>query len=209
MKKDLGVNLIKNCNGIMYNLYMKILLIDNGTTLLDKLEAIIPGNEIVVRFDKLDGLHEEEFDALILSGGSSYVLTGNEDKFQKEMDLIRHTKRPIIGICFGCELIAKAFGGTLKKLEKINKGVKEITISTDLLPNKSNIKVYESHEWGIDRLPETFDIWGSSKDGPEIIKHRDLSIYGLQFHPENLLDETDGDDVFKKIFSEISANVIE
>jgi len=190
-------------------MYMKILLIDNGTTLLSKLEKLIPGNEAVIRFDELKGLSEENYDVVILSGGSSYFINGNESKFQKEMNLIRKTEKPIIGICFGCELIVKAFGGTLKRLEKIDKGIKEITLNKDLSPRKSKIKVYESHEWGIDRLPEVFTILAESKDGPEIIKHRDLPIYGLQFHPENLVEETEGDDVFMNIFKEITTSVVQ
>jgi len=179
---------------------MKILLIDNGTTLLNKLKLLIPGDEITHTYDDFDA-DTNNFDLAILSGGSKYQLIGNEDKFEKEIDFIKNTKIPIIGICFGYELIALAFGASLKELSEVKKGMYEVQVIDESL-GAGIIKVYESHRWVVERLPEIFKVLAVSEDGPEMIKHKDLPIYGIQFHPENLVEETGGDDLFLKLLSQ-------
>ncbi len=179
---------------------MKILLIDNGTTLLNKLRELIPGEEITHTFDNFD-TDTTDFDLVILSGGSKYQLMGNEDKFQKEIDFIKTTKIPIVGICFGYELIAIAFGATLKELSENKKGMYEVQVFDEVL-GKGIVRVYESHRWIVDTLPDIFEVLAVSNDGPEIIKHKEKIIYGLQFHPENFVEETEGDEVFLKLLSQ-------
>lgn len=178
---------------------MKILLIDNGTTLLNKLKALIPGDEVTHAYDDVD-VDTHNFDLAILSGGSKYQLVGNEDKFEKEINFIKNTKIPIIGICFGYELVATAFGATLKELPENKKGMYEVRVLDESL-GVGVIKVYENHRWVVDQLPEVFDVLAVSDDGLEIIKHKNLSIYGMQFHPENLVEETGGDELFLKLLS--------
>jgi GMP synthase (glutamine-hydrolysing) len=178
---------------------MKILLIDNGSTLLERLKVLIPGSEIVRRFDDLGNEYIDKYDLIVLSGGSLFELSNNEDKFSREINLVKNYKKPIIGICFGFEIIVTAFGGKLKKLEQKQTGLKEIDILDKDFYNKSQIIVSENHQWGVDILPGVFEVLAKSESGPEIIKHRSLPIYGFQFHPENMLDKSDGDELFLKI----------
>ena len=178
---------------------MKILLIDNGTTLLNKLQQLIPGNEITHTFDDFDK-DTTNFDLAILSGGSRYQLVGNENRFEKEIKFITLANIPIIGICFGYELIATAFGASLKELQSNRKGIYQIQVLDEKL-GKGEIKVFESHRWVIDKLPEIFKILAISEDGPELIKHTERPIYGMQFHPENFVEETEGDELFFKILT--------
>jgi GMP synthase (glutamine-hydrolysing) len=182
---------------------MKILLVDNGTTLLGKLNKLIPGEESVIRFELFKPAQAKDFDVVILSGSSKYSPVENEEEFVEELKFIKESGKPIIGICFGCELIAKAFGGTLKKLEDKEKGERTITILDQGVINKKEIKVYESHEIAIDVLPDCFEVVAKSESCPEIIKHKTLSIFGLQFHPENFVDELEGDEVFLELLSKV------
>ncbi len=186
---------------------MKVLLIDNKTTLLNKLKDLIPGNEIVMGFDVADTKDYEYFDLVILSGGSTYSVLWDENILSKELNFIKNTTKPVIGICFGFELIVKAFGGELKKLESREKGIKEIEILNNDFYNKSKVKVYENHGWAVEKLPDSFDILAKSTIGPEIIKHNSLPIYGFQFHPENFVDELDGDEIFLKIFTQLKTDI--
>jgi GMP synthase (glutamine-hydrolysing) len=179
---------------------MRILLIDNGTTLLNKLKQLIPGDEIVHTYDDFDK-DTNNFDLVILSGGSKYQLVRNENVFEREINFIRNTTKPVIGICFGYELITLAFGATLKELPENKKGIYEIEIIDEDLGTRK-IKVFESHRWVVDRLPGVFDVLAISEDGPEIIKHKEKFIYGLQFHPENFTEETEGDELFLKLLSQ-------
>jgi GMP synthase (glutamine-hydrolysing) len=180
---------------------MSILLIDNGTTLLKKLEQLIPGKEVVHTFqdfpEDLTG-----FDLAILSGGSKFQLMGNEEKFSKEIDFIKNSNIPIIGICLGFEIIALAYGAILRELAQNKSEIYEIEIIEEDL-SRRKINVCESHKWVVDTLPDIFEILAISEDGPEIIKHKTKPIYGLQFHPENMVDETEGDELFLRLFGKL------
>ncbi len=188
---------------------MKILLVDNGTTLLEKLKALLPGEEVVHHFDALTPHEADEFDLVVLSGGSVYPVKGNEAKFATELELIRARTKALVGICLGCELLVEAFGGELKELPERDKGIKEIEILESSLFPKSTLKVYENHRWGIATLPPNFLTLAQSPQGPEIIKHPTLPMYGLQFHPENFVEETDGDDLFINLLSKLVAQLSE
>jgi GMP synthase-like glutamine amidotransferase len=184
---------------------MKILLVDNGTVLLEKLRALIPGTETIVQSDQLTAAVADSYDLVILSGSSREQLVGNESDFKNEIEFIRSNTRPLIGICFGCELIVSAFGGKLRKLESAHTGIKEIEmVRSDLFDGNKNILVSEHHGWITSALPEHFELLARSVDGPEMIKHKDLPVYGLQFHPENLPEQTGGDEVFLSLLNAIA-----
>jgi GMP synthase (glutamine-hydrolysing) len=123
--------------------------------------------------------------------------------FVQEIELIKSTKKPIIGICFGCELIVYAFGGKLKALDQPHSGVREIEVTNKDYSNNDKISVYEHHGYIIDELPIGFSVLAKSPDGPEAIKHDSLPIFGLQFHPENFVHNNDGKEVFTKIFNQL------
>jgi len=182
---------------------MKVLLIDNGTILLEKLKTLIPGEESVIKFDNLKTVNTNDFDLVVMSGSHDNSIVWNGDKYLDELNFVKNTTKPVIGICFGFELIVKVFGGEIIELSNRDKGIKEIEILDKNIYSKPNIKVYESHRWAIGKLPEEFNILAKSSVGPEIIKHKSLPIYGFQFHPENFVDELEGDEVFLKLFSNL------
>jgi GMP synthase-like glutamine amidotransferase len=188
---------------LCYNLEMKILLIDNGTTLLNKLQELIPGSEVTVKCNNIDIGEAESFDLIVLSGSSTSSVLLNHADFTKEIEIILKSQKPIIGICFGCELIVYAFGGKLKALAQPHGGVREIEITNKDYSNNEKIRVYEHHRYIIDELPIGFSVFAKSLDGPEAIKHDTLPIFGLQFHPENLVDDNDGKEIFTKIFNQL------
>lgn len=181
----------------------KILVINNGTIHLKKLLSLLPEEVTVVDYTNITPPQIREADIFILTGSSTLPVRGNEKVFSKETGIILSSGKPVIGICLGCELIATAFGATLKSLGQKRQGLINIvaTPSKDhILEAGRNFSVYEGHKWAIDSLPlEIFDILAQSPDGPEIIKHRTLPLWGFQFHPEHMTDETLGDEIFLNI----------
>ncbi len=96
---------------------MKTLIVDNGSTLLEKLVKLSPGTEEVVDYENIpDDIRD--YSLIILSGSSQFPVVGHEQSLQAEIQLIINAKIPIVGICFGHELIAHAFGAELVHLEK-------------------------------------------------------------------------------------------
>ncbi len=185
---------------------MRLLLIDNESSLLEKLENILPKNTIDEKGDALPAHYVgDEFDCVILSGSKNFSAVWNVNDFANEIHMIQTTTTPLIGICFGCELITVAYGGTLTRLEHKTQGIKEIHIQNINTQKISSVRVYEGHHWVINRIPPNFEVLATSSDGPEIIKHTLHPIYGLQFHPENFVEETEGDDIFLKILSSLAS----
>ena len=111
--------------------FMTFLLIDNGTTLLEKMKRAIPGEVVVRTWNEIRGVKFEDFYAVILSGGSLFEIVGNEKRLKDEMQLIHDDNKLLIGICFGCELIAETFGGVLEKDLRDHHGIMEIRAIDD------------------------------------------------------------------------------
>lgn len=179
---------------------MKILLIDNGTKHLLKLKELLADYEVDVcpLFERYPSFYG--YNLIILSGGSDYAVRVNPEKFEQEIDMIRNARIPIIGICEGAEIIAYTFNSDLELIDKKVKGTRKIEITDeDLLGHNIKIEVYEAHRWAIKKLGRKLTGLAKSDTGFEIIKHKERDIYGLQFHPEMLTDNTLGDEIFKLI----------
>lgn len=188
---------------------MKILLIDNGTTLLDKLKKLIPGDESVVSFDTFTAEAAAHSELIILSGSSEGPLFSQKPRFTEEISFIRETKKPVIGICFGHELIVQAFGGSLHELPQQKVGTVVINVERDheLFWGRQQFSAYENHRWGIKTLPDDFEVLASSEHGPEVIRHKSRPIYGFQFHPENCMDKHIADEIFLGVLNRLGSGM--
>lgn len=186
----------------------KILLIDNETTLLKKLQTLIPGEEIVRCWDNLDTEDPNTYDLIVLSGGSSFPIIGNEEKLSKEIELIKTTTTPIIGICFGHELIVHAFGGSLQKLSEKHKGVTTIDVQErhEIFGDLESFTVYENHTYAIDTCGPDLIPLASSDHSIAVVAHKTKPIFGFQFHPEHHTDTTLGDEIFMRAFAFVEDN---
>ncbi|MCK4996913.1 gamma-glutamyl-gamma-aminobutyrate hydrolase family protein [Candidatus Pacearchaeota archaeon] len=164
---------------------MKILLVNNHSKhlseLLNKLKDVK-----VVDFKKLDLINYKKFDLIILSGGSSFSVKNHKEEYKKEIDLIKNSSRPILGICLGFELIAYSFNEKLEKMAKKKKGSEKIKIISEdqiLKGLKKEFEVFEAHRWAVSKTKYLIPL-AKSKNGIEIIRHPTKRIWGVQFHPE-------------------------
>ena len=125
---------------------------------------------------------------IVLSGGPLNVYENNKVKFNKK---IIELGIPILGICFGHQIIAKLMGGKVNKskyrefgLAKIKKKNNSLLIKNFFSKNNTN-DVWMSHADQVSRLPKEFKIIASSKNSKlTIIENYKNKIYGVQFHPE-------------------------
>ncbi len=182
---------------------MKVLLIDNETKLLNELKELIPDHETVRRWNEKYDDHEE-YDLIVLSGGSRFSVVGSREGLKGEIDLIKKTKKPVIGICFGAELIVVAFDGSLKKMTTVQHGLRQIYTKSDhfMFGGRTQFTVGESHQWTVEDLPKNFEVLAESSHGIEIFQHRNRLIYGFQFHPEAQLS-FEGGNVFQLLLSRL------
>lgn len=185
---------------------MKILVVDNGTSYLEKLKDLLAGHRLEIeKFGDIDLNRVGDFDFVVLSGGHEFPVVGNEKKFEKEIQLLQDTETPVLGICLGFELMAHVFGATLKLMRKKERGIVDIypSIESPLFEGIDELRVYESHRWVVDAISDELVEIARSKDGIEMIQRVDAPLYGFQFHPEMFVDQAVGDDIFKNLLKEI------
>ncbi len=179
---------------------MNILLIDNGTSYLPQLKNLLFGHTVeVAKYFELDSLDLKDFDIFVLSGGHDIPLIGNERQFQKEIDLVKNSQKPIFGICFGFELIAHVFSGRLERMEAKEHGMVDIqaTEPGELLFDTASFQVFESHCWVVKEPTDEMTVLARSKDGIEAFKHKTRPIYAVQFHPEMFGERSYGNEIFQ------------
>lgn len=95
--------------------------------------------------------------------------------------------------------MALTLGGTIRKLAISQKGNEKINIQRENLLSANDLHVFESHKFEISKLPNIFDVIGTSKNCKfEIIQYGKKPIFGTQFHPEM---SNDGQNLIQKFCS--------
>jgi len=129
-----------------------------------------------------------ETKGIILSGGPLNVYQLNKYSFDKK---ILNQDIPILGICFGHQILSKLNGGSVKQSKHREFGLANIYKKKDSLLirnffNKQKIKkVWMSHADQISKLPINFKVVASSTNSKfAIVENRLKRFYGVQFHPE-------------------------
>ena len=142
---------------------------------------------------------------IILSGGPSTVTRNNFQNIPKD---ILKKKIPILGICYGLQLIAKLFGGKIKSSKKRREFGRTLILGKKKSPLTKNFFktkqfVWMSHEDAVIKLPKNFKNIAYTKESKlTIIENSKEKIYGVQFHPE--VTHTDnGIQIFKNFLFSI------
>ncbi len=139
--------------------------------------------------------------AIILSGGPSSVYADNAPVCDSE---IFELGIPVLGICYGAQLIARALGGEVKHTGMREYGKTELLIDdrSDLFDGTlEKTTVWMSHGDLIGSLPADVDIIARTAGSP-VAAFRNERIYGIQFHPE-VVHTIDGEKMLKNFLFSI------
>jgi len=163
---------------------------------VDNLSPFTP--EIMQCLERVGVSHKytrfSEASEIILTNCDKVILSGRR-KSSREINsanskIVRFcydTGRPLLGICYGAEIIALTFGGSLRKMPLRVMGHATVILrqQNPLTEDKPRISVYESHAYCVARLPADFKSLGSSQSCEhELFLHERKNIFGTQFHPE-------------------------
>jgi len=123
---------------------------------------------------------------IILSGGPASVYAPDA---YKPSDEIWNLGLPILGICYGMQLITQHFGGEVVAADHHEYGKAKLNIKNNQSPIFKDIEqdsiVWMSHGDRAERLPNGFEPIGDSENSPyAAIANEDKNIYAFQFHPE-------------------------
>ncbi len=136
----------------------------------------------------------DQFDGVVLSGAPDMLSKERTRlKFQPEALAVTKTKVPVLGVCFGHQMMAHAFGSRIvEDGEPVLKFVKTEALAEDPLfeglPNPSTL--LESRHEIVESLPKDFLLLARSETSKiAAMKHSRRSLYGVQFHPERYTSE--------------------
>jgi len=125
---------------------------------------------------------------IILSGGPLNVYEINKYSFDKK---IIENKIPVLGICFGHQILSKLNGGRVKQSKHREFGLaniykkKDSPLTKNFFVRKKTIKVWMSHADQVSKLPKNFSVIASSQNSKfAIVENKHKKFYGVQFHPE-------------------------
>ncbi len=170
----------------------KILIIDFGSQFTQLIARRIRESGVyseIISHKKVKNKNiDNSIKGIILSGGPLNVYQINKYSFDKR---IIENQIPVLGICFGHQILSKLNGGRVKQskyrefgLANIRKKRESILIKNFF--NKKNInKVWMSHADQVSKLPKNFNVVASSQNSKfAIIENKKKNFYGVQFHPE-------------------------
>ena len=171
----------------------KILIIDFGSQFTQliarRVRELGVFSEIVSHKKiKITQIAKDNIAGIILSGGPLNVY--EKDKFEFDKKILK-LGVPILGICFGHQILSKLLGGKVKKskhrefgLTTINKVSNSILIKNFFNKSKKS-DVWMSHADQVSQMPKNFKIIASTKNSKlTIIENIKDNYYGVQFHPE-------------------------
>ena len=141
--------------------------------------------EILPYTCSIDKIKEKNPNGIIFTGGPNSVYGENAPKISED---IFKLGVPILGICYGHQLICNILGGEVKSAEVREYGKTKIELDTDsdMFSNvDKNQTSWMSHTDCVSKPPQGFKIIAKTKGCPvAAIENSDKKIYGVQFHPE-------------------------
>jgi para-aminobenzoate synthetase component II len=181
-----------------------ILMIDNYDSFTYNIVQYMGELGADIRVERNDQISIEEIESLnpekiVISPGPC-----TPDKAGVSVAVIQHFagKVPLLGVCLGHQSVGAAFGGEIIKAGKLMHG-KTSEVRHDgktlfeNLPNPFTATRYHSLVLNRKTLPDCFEISAESDDNEIMgIRHKDLPVEGVQFHPESILTPN-GKDLLK------------
>ena len=174
----------------------RILVVDNYDsfvwTIVGYLEQL--GAECtVVRNDAVDVEAADDVDGVLLSPGP-----GTPSQAGASPDLVRRcaaTRRPLLGVCLGHQALAEVHGATVTHASELVHGKTSEVVHSGAgvlagLPVPFTATRYHSLAVVEETVPDVLEVTGRTTGGVVMaLQHRELPLFGVQFHPESVLTE--------------------
>jgi GMP synthase-like glutamine amidotransferase len=181
---------------------MRTLIIDNyipNSPQIEKLYEVISNVTVhTVEVKEASTMTAREdfkyFDVIVLSGSQHKLAeSGIYESYANEADFIRSTEKPLLGICFGHQLLCMANGESIRSYDKPLEGYYMVhrVEDDDIFSNMGErFLMTQSHQEYIEKVPYDYIKLAESPVCPvEMVRHKILPKYGCQCHPERYDDK--------------------
>ena len=174
----------------------RILVVDNYDSFVFNLVQYLYqlGAECeVLRNDEVATSHADGFDGVLLSPGP-----GTPEQAGVCVEMVRHcadTGMPVFGVCLGMQSMAVAYGGVVDRAPELLHGKTSLVTHEGKgvftgLPSPFTATRYHSLAAEPTELPAELEVTARTSDGIIMgLRHRELPVEGVQFHPESVLTE--------------------
>ena len=156
-----------------------LLLVDNGSVFTKNIIEFLSEKNadfIALPFDKITPSDVNSSHSVILSGRRQ----NNREMNALNSKIINHViskKKPLLGICYGAEILALTAGGTIRKIQSLQKGNNTVTVIKENLLCSGVIQAYQSHSFEISQLGKSLIHLARSDDcNYEIIQYKNSKI---------------------------------
>ncbi|MCX6466890.1 MAG: aminodeoxychorismate/anthranilate synthase component II [Pseudonocardiales bacterium] len=175
---------------------MRVLVIDNYDSFVYNLVqylAQLGADPVVRRNDEVDLDELDDVDGVLVSPGP-----GTPERAGCSIDAIRRaaaTATPLLGVCLGHQAIGVAWGGVVERAPELLHGKTSLVHHDGAgvlagLPDPFVATRYHSLSIRPDTLPAELEATGRTEGGVIMaVRHRELPVHGVQFHPESVLTE--------------------
>jgi para-aminobenzoate synthetase component II len=175
---------------------MRVLVIDNYDSFVYNLVQYLAqlGAQVTVRRnDEVDFDELDQVDGVLVSPGP-----GTPERAGSSIEVIKRSAErtlPVLGVCLGHQAIGVAWGGVVERAPELLHGKTSLVHHDGTgvlagLPSPFVATRYHSLSIRPDTLPAALEVNGRTDGGVIMaVRHRELPIVGVQFHPESVLTE--------------------
>ncbi|MGQ0479577.1 MAG: aminodeoxychorismate/anthranilate synthase component II [Pseudonocardia sp.] len=174
----------------------RVLVIDNYDSFVYNLVQYLAqlGAAVTVRRnDVVDPAELDEYDGVLVSPGP-----GTPERAGRSMTVISRAAGrgvPVLGVCLGHQAIGAAWGGVIERAPELLHGKTSLVHHDGVgvltgLPDPFTATRYHSLTIRPDTVPDALQVTGRTESGVIMaVRHRELPVEGVQFHPESVLTE--------------------
>jgi GMP synthase (glutamine-hydrolysing) len=166
-----------------------IFIVDFGSTKTREIEGSLTRlqkRSQIVKWEEPEKTEWNQASAIILSGAPVLLTETDPEIYLKPYFFLKETEIPVLGICFGHQLIGMHYGSKIFKGDPVRIETRIHIIENEPLFSgfEKQTTMAEDHTEGI-TLPDSFiKLASSEKYEVEAMKHPSKKMYGIQFHPE-------------------------
>lgn len=144
--------------------------------------------EDIERYRAMNKEFPEDPEIVIISGSTSGIYEDEEwiDALVEKAREYIEDDVPVLGLCFGHQVIAKAMGAEVVQMDSYEIGYRPVEFGeSEIFEGLDSVEYpFNTHQDKIENMPEELENVAETDRSVQGIQHRDKPVYGVQFHPE-------------------------